>query len=551
MNRIEDEDLPDRLAAVILAALRIHAKSVWLCSSETEARKFESAISEWLNLNGLVGHPTWLLTPLGDEIDQFKASPTGHLFVAGRFDGMDFRADECRLVVLTTLPRSINAQEEFISAYLRDSGFMLRRLNQRIVQALGRCNRSDDDFGVYVLADRRFATHLGRESNREGIPRNMIAEIDMAQDSAEIDEEVLVGNVEQFLQGEFTDYDRALRKYIAEAPSQMSTVTTVDTSEDEVVGWTSLFASQNYEVAAHRFERCWDIARTANLREITALYGWQWAKALYLQSLLGEPTALARSLEVFENAIRRGGMSAWFNRMRASLNRARQNVTSDEEITRDEYAENLIRTFDDILERLGTSGSRFERWCVEITQLLQSDRHAQYLEGLEKLGLALGYRASRPKYDSSTDCRWRGVFGNSRELITFEAKIEHDNSQVVSASHIGQAHNQYARASSEFGNQGYMVRSTIVTHLTALAQDAEASAGNITVLTKDAILGLWEQVKILLSLYRDGWSLYDISTRSVAVQTIKARIPPRGWMIKALDVDQRFVSLNSLTSGWR
>ena len=133
MNRIEDKDIPARLAAVILVCLRIHPKSVWLCSSEADARKYREVVSQWLNGNGLVGHPTWLLTPLGDEIDEFKASPSGHLFVAGRFDGMDFKADECRLVVLTTLPRAINPQEEFLSSYIRDSGFILRRLNQRIV----------------------------------------------------------------------------------------------------------------------------------------------------------------------------------------------------------------------------------------------------------------------------------------------------------------------------------------------------------------------------------------------------------------------------------
>src|SRR5260370_33939396 len=104
---------------------------------------------------------------------------------------MDFNADECRLVIVKTLPRAINTQEDFISAYLRDSGFMRRRLNQRIVQALGRCNRSEDDYGIYVLADRRFASHFGRESNREGIPSNMVAEIDAAQDHAEVDEEEL------------------------------------------------------------------------------------------------------------------------------------------------------------------------------------------------------------------------------------------------------------------------------------------------------------------------------------------------------------------------
>jgi hypothetical protein len=550
MNRIQDEDLPDRLAMVILAALRIHPKSVWLCSSETEARKFESAISEWLNLNGLVGHPTWLLTPLGDEIDQFKAAASGHLFVAGRFDGMDFKADECRIVVLTTLPRAINAQEEFISAYLRDSGFMLRRLNQRIVQALGRCNRSDDDFGLYVLADRRFATHLGRESNREGISRNMMAEIDMAQDFAEIDEDDLVSKVEIFLQGDFIEYDNDLEDYISDVPDQTATLTSVDTAEDEVIGWTSLFGSQNYEIAAHRFERCWNNARNANLREIAALYGWQWSKALYLQSLLGEPMALERSLQVFETAIRRGGMSAWFNRMRASLNRARQNVSPDEEIGRYEYTESLIRTFDDLLEKLGTSGNRFERWCDEITRLLQSDRHAQYLEGLERLGFALSFSATRPKYNSATDCRWRGVFGNERELVTFEAKIEHDNSREISASHVGQAHNQYSRAFSEFGTRGYVVRGTIVTHLNALTRDAEASAGSIKILNKDAIAGLWGKLKILLSLYRDGWSLYDIATRNSTAEAIKPRMPSTGWMIRALDVEARFITVEILTSEW-
>jgi hypothetical protein len=550
MNRIEDEDIPNRLGAAILAALRLQPKSVWLCSSEADARKYQNAVSTWLKLNGLGKHPTWLLTPLGDEIDQFKASAKGHLFVAGRFDGMDFQADECRLVILTTLPRAINAQEEFISAHLRDSGFMLRRLNQRIVQALGRCNRSDDDFGMYVLADRRFASHFGRESNREGIPRNMMAEIDMAQDFAEIEEDILISKVERFLAGDFIDYDRDLQIYNAGLPNQAIPTDLVNTSEDEVIGWSSLFASQNYEVAADRFEICWEAARSANLREIGALYGWQWAKALYLQSLLNEPSARERALLVFENAIKRGGMSSWFNRMRASLNRARQVTGANKEIARYDYADQLIRTFDDLLEKVGTSGTRFERWAENISVLLQSDSHAQYQEGLEKLGQVLGYHATRPKYDSATDCRWRGVFGNTKELITFEAKVEHDSSNEVSAYYVGQAHNQFARASTEYGTQGYLVRGTIVTHLTKLAQDAAASAGSIKVLDKAAMLGLWENVKTLLSLYRDGWSLHDIQARTRASQKVRARIPATGWFIRTLDADARFITHKILLAEW-
>src|SRR3989442_10856353 len=145
-------------------------------------------------------------------------SSKGHLFVAGRFDGMDFLAGECRLVIITTLPRAVNLQEEFLTTYLRDAAFMRRRLNQRIVQALGRCNRSAEDYGVYLLADRRFATHFGPESNKKGIPGNIIAELDMAQDAAEIEVRELVKQVEAFMRGEFEEYDRALETYRTDLP---------------------------------------------------------------------------------------------------------------------------------------------------------------------------------------------------------------------------------------------------------------------------------------------------------------------------------------------
>src|SRR5690606_17655184 len=144
--------------------------------------------------------------------------PAGHLFVAGRFDGMDFKDDECRIVVITTLPRAINLQEEFITSYLRDAGFMRRRLNQRIIQALGRCNRAPTDHGVYFLADQRFATHFSREANREGLTWNLQAEIDLAQDIAEMPDAEVAARVDRFLQGDFSVYDPELEQRAREVP---------------------------------------------------------------------------------------------------------------------------------------------------------------------------------------------------------------------------------------------------------------------------------------------------------------------------------------------
>ena len=79
----------------------------------------------------------------------------------------------------------------------------------------------------------------------------------------------------------------------------------------------------------------------------------------------------------------------------------------------------------------------------------------------------------------------------SKEIITIEAKIEHMPSRYITASHVGQAHNQVERARAEFSPLGYQVTGTIITHLTELAGDAESSAGALRCISKDSILDLW------------------------------------------------------------
>ncbi|MBF8264207.1 MAG: Rad3-related DNA helicase [Dehalococcoidia bacterium] len=551
MNRIEDDDIPTRLQAAILAALKKCPKSVWMCTSRVQAEKFRTMVSEWLSKNGVTGDQTWLLSNLGDEIDQFKVAKNGHLFVGGRFDGMDFQGDQCRLVVIATLPRAINAQEEFLCEYLRDSGFMRRRLNQRIVQALGRCNRAPDDYAVYILADRRFATHFGRESNREGISRNVVAEIDMAEEMAEIDVSDLERKVEDFLSGSFSEHDQSVKQMLASVPVTANTPDFPDVAEDEVVAWAAMFSSQNYGVAAEKFKACWEWARGAGLVELGAYYGWCWAKALYLKSLLGDTAAKEQAFQIFEQAIARGGISSWFNRMRASLNRARGQAITSVAVDVEEYLQSIVRAFDKKLEELGTRGNRFENWCNKLTVDLDSKRHKEYVCGLKIFGELLGYDSSSPKNNSATDCQWRGIFGNLKEVFTYEAKIEDNPSAKVTASDIGQAHNQIARAKKEYENLGYVIRGSIVTHLGELMPDAESSAGEIRVIQKQAVQELWKCVKQLLSEYRASWSLDDINTRRRAFIPIRPKLPPSGWLLRALDSDLRILTTKVVLKEWK
>ena len=532
MNRLDEGNIPQRLGAAILTAIKIHPKSVWLCSSVDIAAKFKKIVMEWLEENQVVGHPSWILTPEGDEIQNFKQSATGHLFVGGRFDGMDFNGDECRMVILTTLPRAINTQEEFISAYLRDSGFMRERLNQRVVQALGRCNRDDGDFAVYALADRRFATYFGLESTKADLPRNIVAELDKGQDAAEVDASALCASVEKFLSGDFSEYDEQLNESLSAVPKDKEQPQITDTSADEVVGWSAMFWSENFPVAQQRFETCWEAAKQDGLLEIGALHGWHRAKALYLQGLQGDSGAQQRALDVLEAAIQRGGQSAWFNRMRGSLNRARTVSDESSEAFDDDYFAEVIRAFDDLLDQYGKTGVRFEQHCNRIAEQIQSDSHSLYLEGLERLGKLLGYTASRPENPGAPDCFWRGNFGSFGEVVTYEAKIEDDPSNEVVLSDLGQAHNQKTKADSYYGPRGFAVSGAIVTHLTELGAGVEDSLGDLRIIPKQAIIDLWSKIRSALVLYRDGWIPGNLAVNLQAAQSIRSRIPETGWLTR-------------------
>jgi hypothetical protein len=134
--------------------------------------------------------------------------------------------------------------------------------------------------------------------------------------------------------------------------------------------------------------------------------------------------------------------------------------------------------------------------------------------------------------------------------VTWEAKIEHNGDAAIYANAVGQAHNQSARAESELGRLGYVVRGVIVTHLDELDAAAAASIGAIKVVRKDAITELWIRVNELLGVFAANWSAGVPEARLRAANSIVAQLPATGWLIRALDSPPRFVDAGTLLAEW-
>ena len=244
----------------------------------------------------------------------------------------------------------------------------------------------------------------------------MIAEIDLAQDLDELPITEVNALVESFLNRDFEEFDQKIADYLSDVPNIRRDSSDLAVSEQEVLGWTAMFSNENYRVADEQFQKCWEAAKNENLLEVCAYFGFQRAKAIQLQSGLSDPSLNDKAIRILEESIRTGGTSAWFNRLKASINRVREKEMPVGMGFSDDYFAIVTRRFDDLLEDLGTKGPRFEKYCARIDELLTSSSHNEYQEGLERLGGVLGYDPQRPRHSGATDCRWRGVFGSDGNM---------------------------------------------------------------------------------------------------------------------------------------
>uniref|UniRef100_UPI003B3A7012 DEAD/DEAH box helicase n=1 Tax=Pseudactinotalea sp. TaxID=1926260 RepID=UPI003B3A7012 len=120
---------PEVLAWAISHTQMAGGRAAWLCSSHAEA----DALTAALNAEGL---QVFRLRSGDDSaIGAWARSTAGQLVTAGRYDGLDFAGDMCRLVVITTVPQGSSEFERFVVAYIGDASYMRHRVGQRITQA--------------------------------------------------------------------------------------------------------------------------------------------------------------------------------------------------------------------------------------------------------------------------------------------------------------------------------------------------------------------------------------------------------------------------------
>lgn len=109
--------------------------------------------------------------------DAFVDSGNSVAIVANRYDGIDFPGDECRLLFIEGLPRAVNAQERFLMSRMGANVLFNGRVQTRIIQAIGRCTRSLEDYSAVVVTGDELPDYLADPRRRDYFHPELQAEL--------------------------------------------------------------------------------------------------------------------------------------------------------------------------------------------------------------------------------------------------------------------------------------------------------------------------------------------------------------------------------------
>ncbi len=462
--------------------------------------------------------------------EPFSGDKTGHLVTAGRYDGMDFPGDTCRLEVVPEVPVATSDLEEFVAAFLRDAPFAQARFAQRVTQALGRCNRSEDDRAVYLLTDPEFVGRFSQPQTLDALPDQVRGDVFAAVVRADEGFEQGLEEAGEFLAGEMSkDVPPPPRGTGNEFPP---------TAAKEVEGILALWA-EDFRRAADIFDEV-----AAALSEYGEYRGfWLAMRALALKRAAdyGDGSATGDCKRALNAAATAGGMNVFFTRLRHSQAR----TTGTARPVEAEDDDDLFSAWDRLMDRHGAAGPKFDRWTERLRGNIRSSDHDTVARAIAEVGAdLLGLSARAPQAVSGEeDACWELV--GPRRVLAFEVKMAPRSKCVVNAD-VEQAEGAVRAAEADRDRKA---RGILITPYMEVDETAAARLERVRLLTVDVFAEQVEKLLGLLRSYRRDWGV-DAAARARARENALAQLPPIDWIWRASLDEEAWIRREGLDEAW-
>lgn len=349
-------------------------------------------------------------TALENSKALFVGSAKAVAVVANRYDGIDFPGDECRLLFIEGMPTAVNLQERFLMSRMGANVLFNERVQTRVLQAVGRCTRSLEDYSAVVIGGEELSGYLADHRRRQFLHPELQAEIEFGvAQSKDVDIPGFLENLGIFLEnGE--QWEQVNRQIVAarEKASRQPfpAIDELAAVVEHEVRFQEALWQGDYEAAAGAADRVLGGLKASELRGYRALWNYLAGHACWLSAEAGSKALRTKSFSYFEEAKKAAVSLPWL----VSLARYQAESVEATPVVSISVASQMERVEGE-LAQLGTlHDRRFSELEKRILNGLASTEKGPFQEAHMLLGRLLGFDAGSEESEGSPDSWW-GVAG--------------------------------------------------------------------------------------------------------------------------------------------
>lgn len=377
--------------------MQIAGRSLVLVPTDKMRQEIAEDVAENL------GFSVFSAEDIEDSKKPFVESDQAVAIVASRYDGIDFPGDECRLLFIEGLPKASNLQEKFLMTRMGATVLFNERIQTRVLQAIGRCTRSLEDFSAVVVSGEELPEYLTDIKRKKFLHPELQAELSFGVDqSKNASAEDIVENFETFLANdeEWENVNQqivnARKQAVQKAFPAMEELSRVVPHEIE---FQKNLWQADYESAMAEAERVLGGLDASELRGYRALWHYLAGSAAWLGAQAGVSNLAAKARTHFDYAKSATRGIPWLVRL------ARYQSERKKEAVEDSILMLQIEKLEEMLAQLGTVHDRsFALREKEILEGLESEEKFEQAHKL--LGDMLGFDAGKIEEDGSPDPWW-------------------------------------------------------------------------------------------------------------------------------------------------
>ncbi|MFK0731689.1 MAG: DEAD/DEAH box helicase [Gloeotrichia echinulata GP01] len=342
----------------------------------------------------------------------------GPFIFANRYDGIDLPDSACRLLILSGLPHGSSEYDKYRANTFAEGFELTSTLAQRIEQGMGRGARGSGDYCVVIVTGQDLTAWVGRSSNLKFLTKSTRAQLEMGVEISKdaTNKKDFLDTIMQCLNRErdWIEYHAQTLPELTESKDEDKNYLTQAAEERKVF---KLMRDGYFEKAIDKLEKYWQKSTELDnksrgwLKQLAARAAYYWDKTDLSQQLQQQAYA--------DN----------YNLLRPQVIPAYVPLTNP-----GKQAEGIVAQIANYKRnRLG-----YMSWFGQVvSQLVPEASSNRFEEGLEHLGLMLGFHAERPEkiYTKGPDVLW--LLDDNIALI-IEAKSKKYENNPLNKDNYGQ-----------------------------------------------------------------------------------------------------------------